>query len=328
VRAASLVALIFLAKQKTVNFIIHDEEKFKSLAELDEDANVQIYTSNLNNRVGKLVNQFRLHMTLFAFSLVLLYAIIFLGVVTSDGERKIGYFTIITNLMNLLGALFVHLGFSVLYNKTLEAHKDPGDAHAELSGTEPDQYSLEKKRPLTYNPSLYWAIPFSCFVLYALVFISLSVSYSGINDPAVTRRFLNIFDLLAGSANGLAMSLLFGRYVSIEQAVGKTRRFKSVFENIFYPFSSITYKALVSVGIIFILPIYALAQPLFGSLKIDAFGNPDHFETIVYAVCLAGKICFLHLTYILISKRLLHLYLYGLVSEIGNFKELERCFDK
>lgn len=31
-------------------------------------------------------------------------------------------------------------------------------------------------------------------------------------------------------------------------------------------------------GIVFILPIYALAQPLFGSFKIGAFGDPDIFK--------------------------------------------------
>jgi hypothetical protein len=222
-----------------------------------------------------------------------------------------------------LGALFVQLGFSVLYNKTLEAQEGPSKNLA----ADNDQYSLETTQILTYNSSLYWAIPLMFFVLYALIFVSLSVSYLGITDVTAVTHFLNIFDLLAGLANGLAMSLLFGRYVSIEQSIGNTSRFKTVFENIFYPFSSITYKALVSLGIIFILPIYALAQPLFGSLKIDAFGDAENFQTIVYGICLIGKICFFHLTYILISKRLLHLYLYGLASEVGNFRELENCFD-
>lgn len=337
----STVAFIFLAKQKTDKFIVRDKEKFKSLAELNEGADIQIYTINLNNRVEKLVNQFRLHMSLFAFSLILIYGVILLTVLTSKertiGElllappsyegRTIGYFPIVTNLINLLGALFVQLGFSVLSNKTLEAHKDAAEAQRDSVKIVDDQHSLETTQLIGYNSSLYWAIPLMFFVTYTLIFISLSVTYLGVSNLAVTR-FLNIFDLLAGLANGLAMSLLFGRYVSIEQSIGNTRLFKTVFENIFHPFFSIRYKALVSLGIIFILPIYALAQPLFGSLKIDAFGDPNNFQTMVYAICLVGKICFFHLTYILISKKLLHLYLYGLVSQVGNFKELENCFEK
>jgi hypothetical protein len=132
--------------------------------------------------------------------------------------------------------------------------------------------------------------------------------------------------LVAGLANGLAMSLLFGKYVSIEHSLSNTPLFKYVFENIFYPFSRKPYKAIVSFGIIFVLPTYALAQPLFGSLRITVFGDPHRFQTIVYAICLVGKIIFFHLTYLLISKKLLHLYLYGLVAEVGNFKELEACF--
>ncbi len=103
----------------------------------------------------------------------------------------------------------------------------------EQAGADGDQRSLETRQILTYNSSLYWGIPLMLVVLYALVFVSLSVSYKGLNDGAAVTRFLNIFDLLAGSANGLAMSLLFGRYVSVEQSIGHTRRFKTVFENIF-----------------------------------------------------------------------------------------------
>lgn len=333
----SLIAFVFFAKQTTAEFIIQDKEKFKSLAELPETANIEIYTHNLNNRVTKLVNQFRIHMTLFAFSLVLIYTVIALTTWAQPTDpfpmlsgteeyRKIGYFPVITNLINLLGALFVQLGFSVLYNKTLEIHKHPTAELKNRPKPDNDDHSRETSEPVTYYSSLYWAIPLLLFVPYTLVFVTLSVTYMGGDDLEV-HHFLNIFDLVAGSANGLAMSLLFGRFVSIEQSIGKTRLFKTVFEDIFYPFSSIPYKVLVSFGIIFVLPIYALAQPLFGALKINAFGDPDTFETVVYAVCLVGKICFLHLTYIFVSKRLLHLYLYGLVSKVGNFRELEECFD-
>ena len=365
----SLFAFYFLARQKADDFIIQDKEKFRSLAELHTGVDIQIYTTNLNNRVAKSVNQFRLHMTLFAFSLVLIYGVLFLGALYSSDElnaealpgsvklsepetkpadaqvvapeqpkpepppnfvlqksfRKINYFPIVTNLINLLGALFVQLGFSVLYGKTLDAQTVQEVNRGRASAAK-DQYSLETTQYITYNSSLYWGVPLMLFVLYALIFISLSVAYLGNSDFVAVTRFLNIADLIAGSANGLAMSLLFGRYASIERDIGETKSFKTVFDNIFYPFSSLPYKALVSVGIVFVLPIYALAQPLFGSLKIDAFGDPDNFETIVFAVCLLGKICFLHLTYILISKKLLHLYLYGLVSKVGNFRELENCF--
>lgn len=378
----SLIALIFLVKQRAVDYLIKDKEKFRSLAELDKTADMEIYTTNLNNRVGKLVNQFRLQMTLFAFSLVLIYGVILLGTLAPGSEtntgssasgsvtekaapaqaapagegaspeaaaatavvqpgvespkvdskqepsRKIGYFPISTNLINLLGALFVQLGFSVLFNKTLEPHQAPVGESRDHADAGNDERYLETRQILTYNSSLYWSIPLMMFVLYALVFVSLSISYLVVKDDGAITRFLNIFDLLAGSANGLTMSLLFGRYVSIEQSIRNTKQFKIVFKNIFYPFSAIPYRALVSLSIIFILPIYALAQPLFGSLRIEAFGTSDNFQTVVYAICLVGKICFFHLTYILVSKKLLHLYLYGLVAEVGNYKELEACFEK
>jgi hypothetical protein len=79
-------------------------------------------------------------------------------------------------------------------------------------------------------------------------------------------------------------------------------------------------------GIVFILPIYALAQPLFGNLQLTEFGDAKVFQTGVFGICLIGKICFFHLSYLLIGQRLLHLYLYGMASNVGNFRELESCF--
>jgi hypothetical protein len=141
--------------------------------------------------------------------------------------------------------------------------------------------------------------------------------------------FLNRFDLIAGSINGLAMFLLFGRYVSLEQSLRGTNLFKDAFRDLFKPLplfeSEKSYTKIVSFGIIFLLPIYALAQPQFGALEIPLYGEPKIFQTTVYGICLVGKICFFHLTYLLISKGLLHLYLYGLVSKVGNFRKLEKC---
>jgi large-conductance mechanosensitive channel len=326
----AVVAFLFIAWKTPKFFSIQNATKFKSLAELElEGDDLQVHLGNIENRVEKLVNQYRFHMILFAFSFVLLY-----GVILSAGgydRTHISFLPIATNLLNFLGAVFVYLGFSVLHNKTLEAERFP------TSATD----SLDKNKPhyLNYNSSLYWGLPVLVLISYTSVFIVRALAYQA-QQPyweaqsaeaakafgLSVEHFLNRFDLIAGFANGLAMSLLFGKYVSIEQSLSKTKSFKNVFENIFYPFSRKPYKAIVSFGIIFVLPIYALAQPLFGSLRIEAFGDPHRLQTIVYVVCLLGKIVFFHLTYLLISKNLLHLYLYGMVAEIGNFKELEACF--
>jgi len=322
----SAVAFVLLALQPSVRLIIRDKEKFKSLAELPEWADVNIYTSNLNNRVGKLVGQFQLHMILFAGSLVLVYTIIALTTYTGNdpepGQRRlISFFPVATNLMNLLGALFVHWGFFVLYNKTLVAKSE---SSKEAARNEDEQFKLEATQNINYYANQYWAIPALIVVPYILIFITLAVANLGNPDKRYQEVFLNIADLLVGSYNGLAMSLLFGRYVSIEQLIRNTKRYGDLFKHIFRPFSTVSYKTFVTAGIVFVLPIYALAQPLFGNLKIEAFGDVETFQTWVFGICLLGKICFFHLTYILISKGILHLYLYGLASSVGNFKELDR----
>jgi hypothetical protein len=327
----AFIAFVAIAALGPSPFNIRNVAKFKSLMESEfEGDDLLIDIGNIKNRVEKLVNQYRLHMILFAFSFVLLYVVILFAPEPLDREH-INFLPIAINVLNFLGALFVYLGFNVLHNKTLEAEKVP-------MGT-PGGPDKNKPQYLNYNPSLYWGFPILVFVFYITVFIVSALAYKAgqpiadAQSPEAKQafevsveHFLNRFDLLAGLANGLAMSLLFGKYVSIEQSLKNTALYENVLENIFYPFFKTPYKAIVSFGIIFVLPTYALAQPLFGSLRIDVFGDAHRFQTIVYAICLFGKVIFFHLTYLLISKKLLHLYLYGLVSEVGNFKELGDCF--
>ncbi len=306
----SLIALFFIAVQKKEDFKIQDAESFKSLAELNcRDDDLKIYIANLNLKVKELVNQFKIHIALFALSLFCVYLVIVSSPDSSDGA--ISGFRIATNLTNLSNALFILLAFSVLYLKTV-------DDSSKIDETDHNAH---------YVSTLYWAIPVTMFVIYAFFFLLYSAPMIG-HSGKDYNVLLNRFDLFVGLANGLSMTLLFGKYVSIEQSLNETKMFNKVFEHVFHPFSKMQYRTIISFGIVFILPIYALAQPLFGSFKIDAFGNSEYFQTGVYAACLLGKICFLHLTYILISQKLFHFYFYGAVAKIGNFKKLEKCFMK
>src|ERR1051325_5742058 len=65
----ALIAFIFIAWQSPAFFNIQNITKFKSLAELEyEGDDLLIHLSNIKNRVEKLVNQYRFHMALLAFS--------------------------------------------------------------------------------------------------------------------------------------------------------------------------------------------------------------------------------------------------------------------
>jgi hypothetical protein len=309
----SIIALIWLTRINPSNYEIKNNHKFKSLAELNEinDENLNLLVKNTNKRVKGLVGQFKGQVIGFAGSLVFVYSVILISsFLSSFNDREINFFTETTNIFNLSNALFILLAFNVLNYKTLSERKDMGHINA---------------MPISYYESnRYWIVPVILYGFYCLIFVSFSMSC--ITGQCNQKYLLNGFDLTAGLFNGLTMMLLFGKYVSMEFSLRETKLYNKVFEHIFYPFSeTFEYKKIVSFGIVFILPIYALAQPLFGSLTIEMFGKTAYLQTGVYAACLIGKICFLHLTYILISKNLLHLYLFGLVSKVGNFKQLEDC---
>jgi hypothetical protein len=297
--------LAFLSKKLLVEYRINwgkKEQDFCELAEIgkyeDKEENIpRKILVGYESRVTRLFSQYRWIMRLFAISLVFVYLTILFTPSPDPVDRYLSKFVLATNIFNFLEGIIVLLAFRVLYSITLgKKGKD------------------------------FWVIPSGLAAIYILVFIYWSWRLDWTVPHTV---FLNIFDLVAGSVNGLAMVLLFGRYVSLEQSLRETDLFRAAFRNLFKPLplfeTEKSYKGAVSFGIIFLLPFYALAQPLFGSLTINLYGSPIGFQNTVYAICLVGKICFFHLTYLLMRKKLLHLYLYGLVSQVGNFHKLEEC---
>lgn len=312
-----LVSTYFLlvfsfSKKLSGNYQLREGKEFNfcELAELDRHEKIETLPQKSKNslegfqkRVSALVIQYLWLIRFFAISFVFLYLTILIAPIdVSEQEEQVRYLTnyaIATNIFNFLGGTVVFLAFWVLYKKTLNENDED---------------------------NRFWLIPTFLAALYIVFFVYLSWKFK-LGDDAY--YFLNIFDLIAGSVNGLAMFLLFGRYVSLEQALRGTYLFKDAFKDLFKSLplfkSEKSYTHIISFGIIFVLPIYALAQPLFGSLQIPLYGDVMVFQTTVYGICLVGKICFFHLTYLLISKKLLHLYLYGLISEVGNFRKLEKC---
>lgn len=306
--------LVFLLSSKiSAAYNIRWGEKdydFCELAELERDVEKRTITAKsqetlkgYQNRVAALVIQYLWMVRYFAISLVFVYLAIISSSIATPQEkadyRPITNFALTINIFNFLGGIVIFLAFWVLYSDTLNKHD---------------------------KDNRFWVIPAVFAGIYLVLFFSLSWLF-----PPDTNAyfFLNRFDLFAGLINGLAMFLLFGRYVSLEQSLSKTELFKVAFRDLFKPLpifkNEEIYKKIVSFSIIFLLPIYALAQPQFGALQIPVYGDPIVFQTMVYGTCLVGKFFFFHLTYLLISKKLLHLYLYGLVSKVGNFRKLEEC---
>lgn len=133
------------------------------------------------------------------------------------------------------------------------------------------------------------------------------------NKNKLNEILANLFQLFIGTVNGLFMALLFGRYISMEYAV----------KNL----SHIKHKIAFTRATIYILPIYALTQPLFGSFEIDAFGNPKWFQNYVFFFCLIGKGFFLYFTWRFMHDRLLHYYLHLGLAKYGVPKDFYTCFD-
>lgn len=129
------------------------------------------------------------------------------------------------------------------------------------------------------------------------------------------RMTQNLIRLFIGIFNGLAMALLFGRYISMEHSAYNMAE-KGEYSN------------FIHLCTISILPIYALAQPLFGSFEIDVFGNRDVFAIGVFFVCLIGKAVFLYLTYSFMKNKSMHLYLHSIITSHGIPKDLRKCFEE
>lgn len=218
-------------------------------------------------------------------------------------ERTLTILDWFTNAVNFSGAVFIYLGFKVLRDKSLSEDN--------------------KSSTRFWFYPLLWGVAY--IVLLAIFYAVFDRYY--LNDPSWRHDitiFLNLTDLVAGMANGLSMALFFGRFVSIDQSLKETKIAKTRFRQLA---QTIHVKDLFSKIAIFVLPVYALAQPLFGSLEIDAFGDAKVFQTGVYFICLIGKTCFFLLVYILVKDRLIQLYLHGIVARVGNFKGLESCLD-
>jgi hypothetical protein len=135
-----------------------------------------------------------------------------------------------------------------------------------------------------------------------------------IKNESPNKITINIILLIIGSFNGLTFALLFGRYISMEHQLWKVKKGN--------------YNNFIKWGIVIILPMYALAQPLFGSFNINAFGSPKNFANVVFFICLIGKAFFFYVTWLFIEKRLMHYYLHLVLVNHGVPKDFDSCFEK
>jgi hypothetical protein len=289
-----LTVFCFLAtKVPVLNFISLNEDNLKKYTSMLNVRPTKKLSANQravknNERVNKLVTQLNTNILLYAFFLIIVYIIyIFEQTVSpsSQSSQTKDLYKSGQDIFNFLSSVFVYLAFKVLFNTTLDT---------------------ENRRTIYFVDAILFT---TCYLtLYDLM----SVNFFQLNDHAIhiARHDLS---LISGIFNGLAMGLLFGRFISME--------------HVFMNNKNITSSRLLSYGTLFLLPLYVLAQPLFGSFEIDEFGDPKIFANIIFLICLIGKCFFLIIYYYYSQRKLLHIYLHLIVTRVGHNDDLSKCFD-
>jgi len=242
-----------------------------------------------NKRVKRLVHQLISNIHLYALFLMIVYLVFFIDnshFYPAAQNLRQYWFPIIEDIFNYLSAVCLFWGFQVLYDTTIDKN--------------------DNKKDLPYRLPLI-IISFVFLACY-LIFVAYPMA-----DSKLSENVANWFRLVIGIFNGLAMALLFGKYISMEHSLQNIKEGN--------------YGEIVRWGIIIILPIYALAQPLFGSFKITAFGDEKWFANGVFFVCLIGKFFFLYVTYLFMRNKLMHYYLHLVIARHGVPKNFYKCFE-
>lgn len=248
---------------------------------LDEE-NSKKLADKYHNRVNLLAKQLNSNLLYWALLLTITYI---LYIFDDKNNKELHFpFKVAEDLSNFLSSVFLYLAFKVLYDKTLEEDNSKFNYYVDsiiVSGL----YIL-------------------AYIFFAIVQVNTKVEIETVN---------NIFSLLSGTFNGLAMTLLFARYVSMEHTVTKIDKVK--------------YSDIITLLTTLLLPLYTLAQPLFGSFEIKAFGDPQSFQNYVFLICLCGKIFFLYMTFYFLKKKLVHLYLHTVLTRHASSDKISDCFE-
>lgn len=162
------------------------------------------------------------------------------------------YKSIITNSKifikcgKFIQCIFYFLGFQTLYLRTLkEDNKTPGYF---------DDGTLK---------------PILSIIIVITIFIFMSISHFKL-IPIL--NFNNgIMELVIGIFNGIAMLLLFSRFISMEYFFKNS---KISFQREYYFYT-----------VVFILPIYVVAQPLYGVFELIDESILEEFKTFVFYAC-------------------------------------------
>jgi hypothetical protein len=189
---------------------------------------------------------------------------------------------ILTNITNLFSAAYLFLAFQVLFLVTLD------------------------KDDKTWRLKSF--IPISLAVIITLVNVYSFVNgFFGVN--LLTQS--HVIRLIGGLYNGVAMFLLFSRFVAMEyffQNSGKD------WQRQFYFY-----------GTVIVLPLYVVVQPLYGLFNAVEIGQSvELFKAVVFLVCFWGKLVFLLFIYTMLTKKWIHSYLFMVLSQKDTLSKISK----
>ncbi|MFN8283387.1 MAG: hypothetical protein U0U67_09250 [Chitinophagales bacterium] len=181
---------------------------------------------------------------------------------------------VLTNATNLFSAVFLFIAFQVLFIITID--------------TDNKSWLLVRKGKAY--------IPISIAVIITIINIAFVANGIFGTDVKLSTTSTMI-RLLGGIYNGVAMLLLFSRFISMEYILKDEN--KGLQRN-FYLY-----------GTIIILPLYVVVQPLYGLINaVDIKISTELFKALVFLVCFWGKLLFLLFVYTGLKRKWIHSYLF------------------
>jgi hypothetical protein len=261
-------------------------------------------------RVNGLMRQLNTNLLLYAFFLALVYIFYFLSAIKNpDSTSTRSIIDELANLFNFLSSVFIYLSFKVLYDKTLDGNN------------EPNYYFMDAIVFVTFFLISYILIVHIDWFELADKYIPASVNSQNEKKVLYLDAIKNNYSLIIGILNGLAMGLLFARFISMENSL------INIFEKNKKGEPQHFQKILIKNLMIFILPLYAVVQPLFGNFKVEALGPPDIHKNTVFIICLFGKIFFLCVYYYYAHRRWIQIYLFNALNRQGLPESMKTKFE-
>ena len=202
-----------------------------------------------------------------------------------------------TNASNLFSAAYLFLAFQVLFLVTVDK----------------DNKTWRMKG---------W-VPFSIAILIMLVNIVLFLNgYSAKAEPTDAEQGVtylanisHMMRLTGGVYNGVAMFLLFSRFISMEYFFQNSSR---TWQRNFYFY-----------GTVIILPLYVIAQPMYGIFEAVEIGKSNiMFKSLVFLVCFWGKLVFFLFIFTMLTKKWIHAYIFISLTQKDTVSNVSKALNE